>query len=191
MSDDEDKVGKPLVAVRDLREGDLIDLAELPYFDTLDEADRMVAEDQYAQVGSEGGPRTWETPFCVVLHTDQGSFGLPPDHEFTVAGRTLRESDLPTQTAPIVEQLGAADLLHRGLSETTVASYLQIREQYDKDLLDAARNSDSYAFKALDLAIRLGTGVEPDPYWIRCECAQEAFDRGLITVEELGRIINE
>jgi hypothetical protein len=175
------------VAVRDLREGEVIDLKELPYYDGLDVADQMLIEDQYATVGSEDGPRTWETPDCVVLHTDQGSYGLPPDHEFTVLARVLRDGELPARTPPVIEQPDAARMSRDGYTDNTIAAVLQVREQCDTDLLEAARDTDSYAFRMLKAKLRDGV----NPFWITSQCAEEAYDREIMTAEEMDRIVDE
>jgi hypothetical protein len=62
------------IAARDVRPGNLLDLEGDRYAGKHDTANVFAYE--YAEVeGIE-----WETPECVVVHTDQGSFGMPPDH---------------------------------------------------------------------------------------------------------------
>jgi hypothetical protein len=62
------------VKARDVREGDLIDMQGDPYFPG--EMTQNVAEFEYAEVSGV----EWDGPDCVVVHTDQGSFGMPPNH---------------------------------------------------------------------------------------------------------------
>lgn len=80
-------------AVRDLIDGDVIDLLELGEDYPLDETTRMVAECELAVVISDGDD---ETPFvvesatCWVLTTDQGCFGVDPGWQFMVRERVKR-----------------------------------------------------------------------------------------------------
>lgn len=76
--------------VRDLRDGDLIDLLDLGKDYPLDETVRDFAQYELAQViaeGDGGSPFIQESADCWVLCTSQGAFGVSPDWLFLVRGR--------------------------------------------------------------------------------------------------------
>jgi hypothetical protein len=82
------------VKIRDLRPGNMFDLAELDKSAPggrypLDEVTRMVAESELAVViddEGDGVPFTVESDETWVVHTDSGSFGVGPDWEVTLEG---------------------------------------------------------------------------------------------------------
>lgn len=66
-----------------VREGDLLDLQNDPYADpdgwvTGGRKSSSIFQFEFARVIE---PPVRETAACVLIHTDQGSFGFPPDHE--------------------------------------------------------------------------------------------------------------
>ena len=73
-------------AVRDLRDGDIVDLEGDLYAGQGDLV-RSIGEFEYAVI--EDDPEV-ETPTCTLIHTSQGSFGMPPDHELPYHGRFRR-----------------------------------------------------------------------------------------------------
>ena len=63
------------VKVCDLKEGQRVDLQGDRF------GDNALAAFEYAVVLSDP---EWETTDCILLHTDQGSFGFPGDYELPV-----------------------------------------------------------------------------------------------------------
>lgn len=80
------------VKIRDLVNGDMVDLRELDRYGPggvypLDETDRHVSEFELAVAeGDEDGPFTVESDTTWVLHTSNGSYGVDPDWELTLEG---------------------------------------------------------------------------------------------------------
>ena len=74
-----------LIAVEQLREGDVIDLHGDAYADP--DADTPGLEFEYAYVDAVEP----ETSTCVLVHTDAGSFGLPTGHQVALIERAAGE----------------------------------------------------------------------------------------------------
>lgn len=69
------------VAAKDVQEGDMVDLENDPF--TRGAQMEALFEYEYAVVL---GPAEVENRDTVVVHTDQGSFGMPPDHPLRRGG---------------------------------------------------------------------------------------------------------
>lgn len=74
-----------MVRVRDLVEGDLINLEGDRYADVPKEGELSIFPYEYARVEET----EQETPTCIRVDTQLGSYGFPPDHEVPV----LRDAD--------------------------------------------------------------------------------------------------
>jgi hypothetical protein len=80
--------GTYYIRARDLRPGDLLDLEGDPYADPRGDSLSADGEHFYGfeyELAEVVEPVEFETPTCVVVHTDMVSCGFPPDHEINVS----------------------------------------------------------------------------------------------------------
>lgn len=70
------RLGSYYIQADQVREGDLLDLEGDCYADP--DCDHHAFAFEFAEVIE---PPVRETADCVLIHTDKGSFGFPPDHE--------------------------------------------------------------------------------------------------------------
>jgi hypothetical protein len=71
-----------MIRAKDVREGDRLDLEGDQFADP--NGNGLTATGHYEAFEFElavVNEITWEGPDCVVLHTSQGDYGFPPDHE--------------------------------------------------------------------------------------------------------------
>ena len=84
-------MSKPrLVKIRDLKPGDMVDLAGDEFADAYHE--NMVLEYQFAVVDEVEE----ETPTCFVLHSEASTCGFPPDHVVAVGGHDKDYDEMET-----------------------------------------------------------------------------------------------
>ena len=76
-----------LKPARDLADGDLIKLRELPFRHVTEAVGYTAAEgDQMVRIGSGRGPHTVCGSGRIVLHTDHGDWEVAADLDFAVEG---------------------------------------------------------------------------------------------------------
>lgn len=75
-------------AARDLADGDLIDLSQIPESAYVIQIGDKAANDEfgYARVGSESGPHERRGNGLLWLHTDQGTVEVAEDWVFEIHG---------------------------------------------------------------------------------------------------------
>lgn len=75
-------------AARDLEDGDLIELRELPFRYTSEAVGYKAADgEKLVRVGSDRGPHTVLTNGKIILHTDHGDWDVNADLDFILMGR--------------------------------------------------------------------------------------------------------
>lgn len=89
-----------------------------------------------------------------------------------------------SKTPPICKQATAGEMRSQGYTEGAIAGIVHIRELDDARLLTAAREEASLEHAAI-VAHMSTDGTWTNPAWVTSQCAEKAYERGLIDEQEL------
>jgi hypothetical protein len=88
------------------------------------------------------------------------------------------------KTPPLGKQATAEEMRNRGYTEGAVVGIEHIRALNDDVLLAGARNEGGAEHAAI-VEHMSADGTWTNPSWVTGQCAEEAYERGLIDEQEL------
>ncbi len=91
------------------------------------------------------------------------------------------------KTPPRCRQLDADEMRSRGYDAGAIDGVEYVRALDDEPLLSAARNDAGTAHAAI-VVYMSRDGSWTNPSWVTAQCAEEAYERGLIDEQELDWI---
>jgi hypothetical protein len=97
------------------------------------------------------------------------------------------ETEIDMKTAAVCQQMDAEAMRSHHFTEGAIEGVLHIRGLDDEPLLAAARDEDGAEHAAV-VAYMSRDGSWTNPSWVTSQCAEEAYDRGLLGEQEFDWI---